>query len=78
MSHRTTVHDRQQALVTEMTQRMTTLVQHLSTWLFAEPRTLAAVEQQVVRVGHDLLTSLFSSLLPLLLPVYDAAEQPCA
>ena len=78
MSHRTTVQERQQALAAEMTQRLTTLVHHLSTWLMAEPRTLAAVEQQVVRMGHDVLASLLTSLLPLLLPVYDDAEQPCS
>ena len=77
MSHRTTVQDRQQMLVAQMTQQMTTLVQHLCCGLTTEPPTLAALEQQVLRLGKDLLASLLGSLVPLLLPVYDAPEQPC-
>jgi hypothetical protein len=78
VSHRTTCQERQQVLVQQMSERLTNLVQHLSNWLSAEPRTLAAVELQVVRMGKDLLASLLAQLLPLLLPVYDDAEQPCA
>lgn len=78
MSHRTTVQARQQSLVTTMTQQMTTLVQQLASWLTTEPPTLAALEHQVVRLGKDLLASLLGSLVPLLLPVYDAPEQPCS
>ncbi len=78
MSHRTTVQDRQQTLVAEMSQQMTTLVQNLCSWLTTEPPTLADVEHKLLRLGKDLLASLLGSLVPLLLPHYDAHEQTCA
>lgn len=81
MSHRTTFQDRNQSLLEEMTERMTTLVQHLSSWLTVQadqPPTLAALEQQVLRLGNELLSTLLARLLPLLLPHYDAPELPCS
>jgi hypothetical protein len=65
-------------LVAQMAQQMTSLVHQLTTWLEAEPRTLAALEQQVVRGGKDLLAGLLAALVPLLLPVYDPAELACS
>lgn len=77
MSHRTTVQQRHDVLGEEMTQRMTTLIQQLSTWLVAEPRTFAALEQQVLRATKDLAAALLGNLVSLLLPRYDAADIAC-
>jgi hypothetical protein len=78
VSHRTTVQARQQMLVAEMSQHITTLVQHLVARLTAEPPTLASLEHQVVALGKNLLANLLTSLVPFLLPVYDAADLACS
>jgi hypothetical protein len=48
-----------------MTERMTTLARTLGTWVQAEPRTLQAQEEQLVRQLHDLGTTLLAGLLAL-------------
>lgn len=78
MSHRTTSVERQQALVQEMTQCMTTLVQHLTHWVCTDTPTLADIEQHLLKLGKELLASLLTQLVPLLLPTYDPADLPCA
>lgn len=52
-----------EAFVQTMTEHMTTLAHALGAWAQAEPRTLQAQEEQVVRQLHDLGAALLTGLL---------------
>lgn len=60
-----------EAFVQSMTERMTNLARSLGTWAQAEPRTLQAHEEQLVRQLHELGTTLLAGLVAL-------APQPTA
>jgi hypothetical protein len=62
---RTTGSATLESFVQTMTERMTTLARTLGTWVQAEPRTLQAQEEQLVRQLHDLGTTLLAGLLAL-------------
>lgn len=53
------------SFVQTMTERMSSLARTLGTWVQAEPRTLPAQEEQVVRQLHDLGSTLLAGLLAL-------------
>jgi Uncharacterised protein family (UPF0236) len=53
------------SFVQSMTERMTSLACTLGTWVQAEPRTLHAQEEQVVRQLHELGSALLAGLLTL-------------
>jgi hypothetical protein len=50
----------------------------MSDWVQAEPRPLHEIEAQVVRVLHDLGTTLLTALVPLAAPVRPAPDVACA
>ena len=53
------------SFIESMTERMASLARSLGAWVQAEPRTLQAQEEQVVRQLHDLGTALLTGLLAL-------------
>jgi hypothetical protein len=61
-----------------MTDQMSRLAQTLSDWVQAEARPLPEIEAQVVRVLHDLGTTLLTALLPLAAAVRPAPDVACA
>lgn len=77
MPNRTTMTDRNDAFVQQMTEQMRTLARALSAWIQAESHPLQAIEAQVVRVLHDLGNSLLAALLPLAAPVRPEPDVPC-
>jgi hypothetical protein len=77
MTNRTTATDRNAAFVQQMTEQMATLARTLSAWVQAEPRPLQELEAQVVRVLHDLGSTLLTALLPLAAPVRPEPDLPC-
>jgi hypothetical protein len=77
MTNRITATDRNAAFVQQMTEQMTTLARTLSAWVQAEPRPLQELEAQVVRVLHDLGSTLLTALLPLAAPVRPEPDVPC-
>jgi hypothetical protein len=64
----TTPSDALGSFVQTMSERMTMLARSLGSWVQAEPRTLQAQEEQVVRQLHDLGTTLLTGLLALASP----------
>jgi hypothetical protein len=78
MTNRTTSTDRTEDFVQQMTDQMSQLARTVSTWVQAEARPLQDIESQVVRVLHDLGTSLLAALVPLAAPVRPAPDVPCA
>jgi hypothetical protein len=54
-----------ESFVQTMSERMTTLARTLGSWVQAEPRTLQAQEEQLVRQLHELGTTLLAGLLVL-------------
>ena len=77
MPDRTTTPSRSDAVVQAMTDQMTRLAQTLSAWVQAEARPLQAIEEQVVRVLHDLGNALLAALLPLATSARPAPDVPC-
>lgn len=77
MTDATTPAARAAAFVQEMTERMGHLARSLSEWAQAEPRALQELEEQVVRVLHDLGNHLLAALLPLTAPERPAPDLAC-
>ena len=73
----TTPANRHESFVQAMTDRMTVLARTLSTWVEAEARPLQGIEEQVVRVLHDLGTTLLSGLVALAAPTRPAPDIAC-
>lgn len=78
MMNRTTARNQTEQFVQQMSAQMASLAHTLSEWVQAEPRPLQAIEEQVVRVLHDLGTGLLAALLPLTAPCRPAPDVPCA
>jgi hypothetical protein len=74
---RTTSSERSEAFVQAMTERMATVARSLSAWVQAEQHTLETLEQQVVRVLHDLGSTLLTALVPLAAPARPAPDVAC-
>jgi len=77
MADRTTTPSRSDVVVQAMTDQMTRLAQTLSAWVQAEARPLQAIEEQVVRVLHDLGTMLLAALVPLAAPPRATPDVAC-
>jgi len=77
MNNRTTSSERSEAVVQMLTQRMTHIARTLAEYVQAEPRPLQELEEQVVRVLHDLGTSVLTALVPLAAPARPAPDLPC-
>jgi hypothetical protein len=65
-------------LVTTISERMAALTRTLANWMHEQPRTLAEVEQQVVRLFKQLGASLVASLASLAAPLEPAPSIECA
>src|SRR5215216_4628233 len=73
----TTLAPRQEAFVTEMTQRMADLARRLSAWASAEARTLGDLEQQAVRLAKELGQALLAGVCQLAAPASPAPRVAC-
>lgn len=78
MSHGTTVTNRNEIFVQQMSEEMGRLARTLGEWVQAEQRPLQEIETQVVQVLHDLGRSLLTALLPLATLARPEPEVACA
>jgi hypothetical protein len=78
MTHSTTFPAQAESFVTEMTDRMTHIAQELSTWVTAEPRTLAEIEKRTLAVMKDVNAALAMGLCNLAVPHYPEDTIPCS
>jgi len=77
MTNRTTDHLSPEQFVATMTERMEHIAQALSTWAQEAPRSLQDMEEHILRIMHDLGTTVVSSLCHLTTP-QSAPQVPCA
>lgn len=77
MTDRTTSTDRSAVFVQTMTERITSVTRTLAADVQAEPRSLQAMEAQIVRVLHDLGNALLTALVPLAASVRPAPTVDC-
>ncbi len=75
--HPSTDGTRTEHLVTTMCERMTTITRTLATWMQDHPRTLAEVEQHVLRLVKDLGAALVTGLTTLAAPLHPPTTVPC-
>jgi hypothetical protein len=77
MTDRTTSTDRSETFVQTLTERITTVTRTLAAYVHAEPRSLQDMEEQIVRVLHDLGNALLTALVPLAAPIRPTPDVDC-
>ena len=77
MTDRITSPERGEAFVQHMTDQMATLARTLRDWVQAETRSLQQIEEQLVRVLHDVGSVLLASVLPLAAPTRPCPDVAC-
>lgn len=77
MPDRTTAAQTPETFVSTLTEQMATLARTLSDWVQAEVRPLQAIEQQVVRVLHDLGQTVLAGLCQLAAPKRPQPDVAC-
>ena len=77
MSDRTIAAQTPETFVTMMTERMAALARTLSDWVQAEARPLQEIEEQLVRVLHDLGQTMLAGLCQLAAPSRPAPAVAC-
>src|SRR5688572_1030819 len=65
------------AFITEMTERMAALAQHLAEWAASEARTLDDLEQETLALVKDLGNALLAGACQVAATATPAAPQPC-
>ncbi len=77
MPHRTTADRSPEAVVQDLTERMTTLACHLSDWVAQETPDLQQMEEHVLRTLKDLGGALLAALCQLSISRSPPPTQPC-
>lgn len=77
MPDRTTAAQTPETFVSSLTEQMATLAGTLSDWVQAEPRPLQEIEEQVVRVLHDLGQTVLAGLCQLAAPKRPQPDVAC-
>jgi hypothetical protein len=77
MPHGTTVNRSPEAVVQHLTERVTTIVRHLSDWVAQETPDVQQMEEHVLRAMKDLGGALLADLCHLSVPRYPPPTHPC-